>query len=398
MKETRQQLLRRLAIAEEVAEERRQHILELEGSSSWRMTRPLRALSDRLRGAAPAERPSPAPIEAPNPVPSGGVPAAEDAESGLGGRPWRTGPDPPTEVMQIPAMIIDDERRLLHWLAWDYWSGEGKILDAGSYLGASTAALASGLAARGEPPSDWVIASYDRFVLDYFMLAQLPPESELDEGDSFRAIFDHNLAPYAGLVDVREGDLAEIGWSGEPIEIAFFDVLKTWPLSDFALRTFYPAMIPGRTVIVQEDFVSEFCPWVHVTMGLLDPYVELLDLLEWGSAVYLVREPIPDEVLQTRTARDLTPEEIVAHMDTAIAPATGEVRGTLEVAKGTLLRWVDGFDAMEAHLDRVEAEYEGSYRVVRSCEIVRAWGMEMSYNALRLRGKRDPASAISPPA
>ena len=392
----------RLARAEELADLRLRVVREIVESRSWRMTAPFRNASARLRGVPPPELPAEPPLPAPPERVEPGTftpPRTDTGEGeGLRARPWRSIDGPPAAAREIPAMIIDDERRLLYWLARDYWSDAGRILDAGSYLGASTAALAAGLAARDQPPGSAPIASYDRFILDYFMLPHLPQDSELDEGDSFRELFDRNLEPWAHFVEVREGDLREIGWSGEPIEIAFFDVLKTWPLNDFVLGEFFGSMIPGRTMLIQQDFVGEFCPWVHVTMGMLDPYVELLDLFEWGSAVYLIRDPIPQAILETRTTRDLTPAQLLAFMDTAIAPASGAIRGTLEVAKGTLLRWVEGFEAMEEHLNRVEDEYEGSHRVMRSIEIVRGWGIEMGYGPLRLRGKRDSADAISPPA
>jgi hypothetical protein len=391
--ETKRQLRQRLEQTEAVAEERLRLLNELERSSSWRLTAPLRAARQRLGGSALATS---APdhstngAEAPT-VPTGGFEPTQREPHGLWRRPWRDGDDPPERVGAIPAMITDDERRLLYWLTREYFTGEGAILDAGCYLGGSTAALAAGLADRAEVPPGAKITSYDLFLLDYFMLVDIPDDMGLDEGDSFRPVFDRHLAGYEQFLDVREGNILEHGWSGEPIEIAFLDVLKSWPINDFVLEEFFGSMIPGRTIIVQQDFVHEFAPWIHVTMGMLSPYVELLDMFEVCSSVYLLKAPIPEAVLKTKTGKDLTPAEIIGYMDTAIEPATGEVRGTLEAAKATLLRLVEGREAMEAQLDAIEAEYDGSWRVARSVEMVQAWGTMMGYRDLKLRGKRDSA-------
>ena len=308
----------------------------------------------------------------------------------LKGRPWREAPLPSQAVLDVPTMLTEPELQLLHWLGAEYWSGEGKILDGGCFLGGSTASLASGVAAggketAGEPP----IVTYDLFRLDQFMPVHLSDADaeELDEGDSFRGIFDRNIAPWSELVEVREGDITQYGWSGEPIEVAFLDLLKTWPLNDYVLREFFGSMIPGRTILVQQDFTHEFCPWIHVTMGMLDDYFEQLDFLDYYSAVYLLREPIPAEVLATRTARDLTAEQMIGYMDVAIAPAEGEIRGTLEVAKAMLLRIVRGEDAMTEQLAAVRSEYAASERVLTSADMVAGWGTLIGTWGLRLRGR-----------
>ena len=163
-------------------------------------------------------------------------------------RPWREAPTPPRGVLDIPTMLTEDELRLLHWLGTEYWSGEGKILDGGCFLGGSTGALASGVSTGGKAGADErPIVTYDLFRLDQFMPVHLSEADAelLDEGDSFRPVFDRNIAPWSELVEVREGDITQHGWSGEPIEIAFLDLLKTWPLNDYVTANFFGSMIPG---------------------------------------------------------------------------------------------------------------------------------------------------------
>ena len=107
-------------------------------------------------------------------------------------------------------------------------------------------------------------------------------------GASFRPAFDANIAPWARYVEVHEGDACAIGWSGEPIEVLFLDMVKTWQLNDLVLAQFLPCLIPGRSVIVQQDYLWGYGHWIHLTMELLDGCVEQLDAMANGSVAYLL--------------------------------------------------------------------------------------------------------------
>src|SRR4051794_6095291 len=80
----------------------------------------------------------------------------------------------PELVEHYPTMLAHSERRLLHWMARDVWEGWGAIVDAGCFLGGSTASFASGLRARSEPPagggSQPPISTYDRFEAEQYMV------------------------------------------------------------------------------------------------------------------------------------------------------------------------------------------------------------------------------------
>jgi hypothetical protein len=288
----------------------------------------------------------------------------------LRARPWRF-VEVPDAVAGVPTMLSYRELQLLHWLARDYFTGAGRIVDGGSFLGGSTAALASGLAARADGPRGAAIASYDLFRVEEYTLAQFAaflPDPTV--GASFRPVFDANIAPWARHVEVREGDACAIGWSGEPIEVLFLDIVKTWQVNDLVLAQFLPCLMPGRSVIVQQDYLWGSCHWIHLTMELLDGSVERLDAMANGSVVYLLTAPVPPDLIGARLAELLEPDRQRQLMNRAVERWQGDERGLVELARAMMTAELDGKPSGLAELDAVLARHADSVRVKQCAAIV----------------------------
>jgi hypothetical protein len=84
-------------------------------------------------------------------------------------KPWYT-VDLPPEVATAVGMISADERRLLYTLARDYYTGAGRIIDGGAYLGCSSLALGWGLKHQCYPEEP-VIDAFDIFLIDAHSIA-----------------------------------------------------------------------------------------------------------------------------------------------------------------------------------------------------------------------------------
>jgi hypothetical protein len=266
-------------------------------------------------------------------------------------------------------MITAEEKRLLYWLAREHYRGEGAIVDAGSYLGASTVALAAGLRDRDEPVDGAPIAAYELFEINAPMLAWLPEDPDFEPGGSFRPRFERNVAGYERWIDLVAGDILEHPWEGGPIEILFVDIAKGWQLNDFVVASFFGSLIPGHSILVQQDYVGEHHPWIHITMARLAGHFELLDMFEVGSAVYRLREPIPAELLAESTAL-MPADEKLAWMDRALASLDGERRGIVECAKASLIAYVAGAEAAAPQLRFVRQRYAGSERVLAAADSI----------------------------
>ncbi len=283
-------------------------------------------------------------------------PAAESATvHRLALRPW-SDVAIPQMVLDVPSMLSIRERQVLFWLAQHHVAGYGRVIDGGSFLGGSTAALAAGLAARGDGEWDSTIASYDLFKVEEYTLAQFGdalPDATI--GSSFRPAFDANIAPWARHVEVCEGDAASIGWTGEPIEVLFLDMVKTWELNDFVLAEMLPRLIPGHSVIIQQDYLWGSGPWIHLTMELLDGCVQQLDAMENGSVVYLLTDEVPKDVIGMRLRSGVTADQKRSLMNRAVSRWQGRRRAMVELAR-VLLTWeLDGRESAMDLLDEVVA-------------------------------------------
>jgi len=270
-------------------------------------------------------------------------------------------------------MISPQERSLLYWLAREYTSGAGAIVDAGCFLGASTAALAAGLRdcprnSRTRP----LIFSYDRFEAEPYMI-EAGWFPDLQAGDSFRARFEATARAFDAPVTVCAGDILTHGWEGGPIEILFLDILKTSEINDHVAREFLPHLIPGRSVIIQQDYAWGELPWIHVTMERLASSLPIVDWLPWSSTVHAMTRPLPSGFLGTGYG-DLDADEKLKLMDGAIARWSGEERGRLECSKAALLLELEGWDAARDQLEVVRAAYPRSEVIEVCASNIEAYG------------------------
>jgi hypothetical protein len=280
-------------------------------------------------------------------------------------RPWRGVPLPP-DAVGIPTMLSKAERRLLYSLARDYASGQAALVDAGCFLGGSTAALLAGVRDR---PEAWLgppVASYDLFRVDTYMVPKFfSGDRTLPPGETFRERFDAHVARFDVSHVVHEGDITAIGWDGGPIDVLFLDVLKSWEINDAVLRDFFPSLVPGRSVIVHQDYGWGDTPWIPISVELLRDSLVLVDWMEWGSHVFFVESELSADVLKNGVS-GLDLDTKLELSERAAARAEGWVQGMLEVSRAVLVAERDGARAALAELTSIHERHPG-HPFVLSC-------------------------------
>lgn len=261
----------------------------------------------------------------------------------------------PDRLRELPSMLTYAERAALFSLARQVRPGT-RIIDAGCFVGGSTACLALGVSERLEHPVP-VIHSYDLFLVDYAATTHYPALiGDREVGADLRPVFESvvggDLLPY---VEVHPGDLLAQRWGGAPIDVLFVDVAKTWDLSDHVAREFFPSLVPGRSILVQQDYIHEWLPWIHITMQLLDDFFEPVMVVDGSPSVLFASARQVRVSDLPRHLRDLPDERLEDLFDRAVSPYAGEDRSILECARGVLLAELHGSDRAVAHLDELEA-------------------------------------------
>jgi hypothetical protein len=201
-------------------------------------------------------------------------------------------------VPYVHGMISYEERDALASFAKNIWSHgaprDAVLVDAGSFIGTSTVALAEGLrqSPLPEPRRRGRIWCYDRFEATTGMVVSWLPDSGLRLGDSFRFIFDRNVSAYTDYLTVCAGDILSSPVPARPIAILFVDMAWSWDVNAFLSRNFFPLLSPGRSLLIHQDFAYPFYPWVVLSMAQLEEFFEFAYNVPLSTVVFDVRRRI----------------------------------------------------------------------------------------------------------
>lgn len=182
----------------------------------------------------------------------------------------------------VRSMLTYYELLLLYALAKDWYKGAGEIIDAGPLLGLSTYAMAQGVAQNKKV----AIKSHRIHSFDLFLSFDMGWHVD-GCGPGTGSVFDRFLEinrERLEFISISPGDLLHMQWNAKPIELMFIDVAKTWNLNAWILRNWFPALIPGQSMIVQQDYIYFHQYWVAITMAWLEEYFERCEEV-WGASV-----------------------------------------------------------------------------------------------------------------
>lgn len=294
-------------------------------------------------------------------------------------KPWREEGATPAWKRPI-SMLNMQEERMLAWLAENYYRGDGAIVEGGTFLGGSTMALGSGL--RRNPRVDSKegrIHSFDIFIVPDapWALSLLGEGSK--PGDRIQDRYEENVRSVRDLVSLHPGNIKTFEWSGEPVEILFVDVAKCWGTNQVMMSQFYPHLLPGRSLVIHQDYVTQYVPWVHLSMELLSDCLEPLGR-ECTSQAFLCIKPLPEEWLQKPLRDALTLEQKRDLLEKAAARFPDGPCVFIAGAHGMLLFMESGVDPALRWLDNAKKRYGDTFhwseQVLEDVEkMIRFWNV-----------------------
>ena len=218
-------------------------------------------------------------------------------------RPWRAVTDHDLgPADHVPTMLSHEESQLYFWLARERAAGTGAIVDLGAFAGGSTARLGAGAAAGRFSPR---IIAYDRFTADAQTKERILYQGGIApfEGRDILLLAHRLLTPFKPAVDLRAGEIEEQIWADGPIELLIVDIAKSAASADHVAQTFFPHLIAGRSIVVQQDFLHRYQPWLPAQMSLLSEYFTPLARVSNHSIVFLcTKAPPPEAIARARTA------------------------------------------------------------------------------------------------
>ncbi len=206
-------------------------------------------------------------------------------------------------VASTATMLALQEQNLLYLLAKEYYTGEGAIFDGGCCTGGCVQSFARGLADAEIAKKD-IIYAYEwgecssQYLVDFLKNNY---HKEVKIGDSFLDITRENLTNCIGheYIKFLPGDILKQEYP-EKIEIFFLDVCKK-PEINHAMIQLLERCIPGKTVIIQQDFKWSNTPWINISMGYLKEYLEIIEIDIPNTQIFLLKKEIPLEILQKDT-------------------------------------------------------------------------------------------------
>ena len=81
------------------------------------------------------------------------------------------------------------------------------------------------------------------------------------------------------------------------MEFLFNDASKSLALANGIVRDFYPWLLPGRSLRVEQDFAHFYTPWVHLIHYRYRRFFEPVTHIPYsGSAVFRLAKAIPGEM------------------------------------------------------------------------------------------------------
>jgi hypothetical protein len=215
----------------------------------------------------------------------------------LQGEPWdNLSYVAPPAALSAVGMSHPIERKMLSWLTSSLYSGAGEIVELGTFLGASSVSLASGLRnnlnLRPEQKSERIHV-FDQFKgpfeSDYITKHT---KFDLDEDGGFINIHAAQTAPFKDNLNVNKVNVSHVTWDGRPIELLYVDVMKDPFVTANVVRQFFPSLEVG-SILIMQDYLFHILPYSVVVMEHFADFFTRGGDTGRGNVIFVCHKKVP---------------------------------------------------------------------------------------------------------
>lgn len=233
----------------------------------------------------------------------------------------------PAGVPKLDGMTSDGENLFLYFLTSRVWSGKGRVLEIGPWLGKSTVHLAQGL--RDNPIRGGILTAVDKFEWAGESMSKKLKQSDatrLRRGDDFLQLFKRNVDEYREIVQPERSKINDWRPAPGPIELLILDAPKRSSDVSHVMRQIGEKVIPDTSILAWQDFGH--APSFEIAACLTDylPNLQPMHFVEdgtmmvfgvksgWSQKVHQQTETwrswsVSDAIAAWRTWEDLIPEK-----------------------------------------------------------------------------------------
>lgn len=246
---------------------------------------------------------------------------------------------------QAPGLITQGEREFLVALGRDMANVDGVYVDAGSFLGASAEALATGYRQARPTRNTPHVHCFDTFQTPFpetCALIKRKSGVQIHPNESFRPVFEANTQAVRDLLVVYEGDIGDVDLFPSHISLLFLDICKSLETHSKVFDLFVRQLRPDVGVLVHQDYHHPHLPYIHVCTEYLAHRFEIITPRIGESLALRLKTRLTDAELARVIQYDFSQKEQIELMDSALARLVNVDTFEMQLARLVLRRRLFG--------------------------------------------------------
>lgn len=114
-----------------------------------------------------------------------------------------------------------------------------------------------------------------------------------------------------------------------------------------------PAMIPGGSILVHQDYNHPAHPYIQLSMEVLRAYFKICVKSEGGSKIFFLEKELPQEAIDAAIELEFSPERVREAYQRIISETADDRKDSLRIAEVSALRFLGFEDAAEQRAQEV---------------------------------------------